>query len=177
MILKMIHMRNLIYTLFTVLVFTSCQQQKMAYMDNGKVINEYQGKIDIEEKYKALDNVFKKKTDSLGEAFQSEAQAFQLEAQNLSQEKAQAKYQELSQKQQYLQQQTQFEQQQMQQAFQTEIDSAIIEVKDFVKDYGKKNGYTYILGTSDAAASVLYGTDENDITDIIIESINSSYKK
>lgn len=53
-------MRNLIYTLFTVLVFTSCQQQKMAYMDNGKVINEYQGKIDIEEKYKALDNVFKK---------------------------------------------------------------------------------------------------------------------
>lgn len=119
----------------------------------------------------------KKKTDSLGEAFQLEAQAFQLEAQNLSQEKAKAKYQELSQKQQYLQQQTQFEQQQMQQAFQTEIDSAIIEVKDFVKDYGKKNGYTYILGTSDAAASVLYGTDENDITDIIIESINSSYKK
>ena len=170
-------MKNLIYALITVLVFSSCQQQKMAYMDNGKVINEYQGKIDVEEKFKVLDETFKKKTDSVGEAFQLEAQAFQLESQKLSQEKAQAKYQELSQKQQYLQQQTQFQQQQMQQAFQIEIDSAIVEVKDFVKDYGKKNGYTYILGTSDAAASVLYGTEENDLTQTIIEALNAAYKK
>jgi len=177
MILKMIQMKNLIYALITVLVFSSCQQQKMAYMDNGKVINEYQGKIDVEEKFKVLDETFKKKTDSVGEAFQLEAQAFQLESQKLSQEKAQAKYQELSQKQQYLQQQTQFQQQQMQQAFQIEIDSAIVEVKDFVKDYGKKNGYTYILGTSDAAASVLYGTEENDLTETIIAALNAAYKK
>ena len=170
-------MKNLFYTLFAVLVFTSCQQQKMAYVDNGKVINEYQGKIDIEEKFKALDEVFKKKTDSVGQAFQLEAQAFQLEAEKLPQDKAQAKYQELSQRQQYLQQQTQFEQQQMQQAFQVEIDSAIIEVKGFVKEYGMKNGYTYILGTSDASASVLYGTEENDITETIIEELNASYKK
>jgi len=170
-------MKNLIYAFITVLVFSSCQQQKMAYIDNGKVINEYQGKTDVEEKFKVLDEAFKKKTDSVGEAFQAEAQAFQLEAQKLSQEKAQAKYQELSQKQQYLQQQTQFEQQQMQQAFQVEIDSVIVKVKDFVKDYGKKNGYTYILGTSDAAASVLYGTEENDLTETIIEALNASYKK
>ena len=170
-------MKNLIYAFITVLVFSSCQQQKMAYMDNGKVINEYQGKIDVEEKFKVLDETFKKKTDSVGQAFQLEAQAFQLEAQKLSQEKVEAKYQELSQKQQYLQQQTQFEQQQMQQAFQVEIDSVIVKVKDFVKDYGKKNGYTYILGTSDAAASVLYGTEENDLTETIIEALNASYKK
>ena len=170
-------MKNLIYSLLTVLFFTSCQQQKMAYVDNGKVINEYQGKIDIEEKFKALDEVFKKKTDSVGQAFQLEAQAFQLEAEKLSQEKAQAKYQELSQRQQYLQQQTQFEQQQMQQAFQVEIDSAITEVKDFVKDYGKKNGYTYILGTSDAQATVLFGAEENDLTQTILDALNAEYEK
>jgi len=170
-------MRNLIYVFLTVFVFTSCQQQKIAFMDNGEVINEYQGKKDIEEKFKAKDEVFKKKIDSVGQAFQIEAKAFQLAAQKMSQKNAQKKYEELTQRQQILQQQTQFEQQQMQQAFQTEIDSAIIKVKRFVKDYGKKNGYTYILGTSDAAASVLYGTDENDITDKIIEALNASYKK
>ncbi|MFD2822529.1 OmpH family outer membrane protein [Lacinutrix iliipiscaria] len=170
-------MKKIILALITVFVFTSCQQQKIAYMDNGKVINEYQGKIEVEEKFKALDDVFKRKTDSIAQAFQLEAQAFQLEAEKLSQTKAQEKYQALTQKQQYLQQQTQFEQQQMQQAFQVEIDSAIIKVKAFVKDYGKKNGYTYILGTSDAAASVLYGTEENDLTEIIIEALNASYKK
>ncbi len=170
-------MKNLIYTLLSVLIFTSCQQQKMAFIDNGKVINEYQGKIVIEEKFKALDEVFKRRTDSVGQAFQLEAQTFQLESEKLSPEKAQEKYQELSQKQQFLQQQTQFEQQQMQQAFQVEIDSAIVKVKDFVKEYGKKNGYTYILGTSDASASVIYGKEENDITETIIEELNASYKK
>ena len=174
---KNIQMKNLMFSLFAVFTLASCQQQKMAYMDNGKVINEYQGKIDVEEKFKGLDEAFKKKTDSVGLAFKMEAQAVQIEAQKLSQAEAQQKYQMLNQKQQGLQQQVQYEQQLMQQAFQVEIDSAITKVKDFVKDYGKKNGYTYILGTSDAAASVLYGTEENDITETIIKELNATYKK
>ena len=76
-----------------------------------------------------------------------------------------------------LQQQMQVEQQQYQQESQTEIDTLIVKVKTFVKDYGKKNGYTYILGTSDAAASVLYGTEENDLTQTILDALNKDYKK
>ena len=76
-----------------------------------------------------------------------------------------------------LQQQIQFEQQQMQQAYQTEMDSVITKVKGFVKDYGKNNGYTYILGTSDNAASVLYGAEENDLSQTMIEALNDNYKK
>ena len=82
----------------------------------------------------------------------------------------------LQQKQQVLQQQMQFEQQQLGQAFQTEIDSLIVKVKDFVKDYGKTNNYTYILGTSDAAASVLYGSEENDLTQTILDALNANYE-
>ena len=160
-----------------ILIFSACDQQNIVFMDNGKVINEYQGKKNIEEKYKKIDEAFKKRTDSIGQAFQLEAQAFQLEAKNLSERKAQEKYEELSQKQQFLQQQVQFEQQQMTQAFQSEIDSAIIEVKDFVKEYGKAKGYTYILGTSDAAASVLYGADGKDISTEIIQALNQDYEK
>ncbi len=157
-------------------LFTSCQQQKIGFVDNGKVINEYQEKMDIEEKYKAKDEAFKKKTDSIGQAFQIEAQAFQAKANKMSQKKAQEAYESLMQKQQMLQQQIQFEQQQITQAFQTEIDSTINKVKDFVKDYGKTNGFTYILGTSDGASSVLYGTEENDLSQTIIDALNAEYK-
>ena len=80
----------------------------------------------------------------------------------------------LQQKQQMLQQQMQMEQQQLQGEFQTEIDSVIVKVKDFVKDYGKTNGYTYILGTSDAAATVMYGSDENDLTQTILDLLNKA---
>ncbi len=171
-------MKSLIKGFAILVLLTACQeQQKIAFIDNGEVINNYQMKLDIESKYKGKDEAFKKRTDSISKAFQLEAQEFQIKAKSMSQKKAQEKYQELGQKQQLLQQQMQFEQQQISQAFQTEIDSAIIKVKDFVKDYGSKNGYDFILGTSDGAASVLYGKENTDITKTITEALNSDYKK
>ena len=170
-------MKKLLYVAFVVFAFTSCQQQKIGFVDNGKVINDYQEKKEIEEKYKVKDEAFKKRTDSIGQAFQIEAQAFQAKASKMSPKKAQEAYDGLMQKQQMLQQQIQIEQQQITQAFQTEIDSTIVKVKDFVKDYGKTNGFTYILGTSDGASSVLYGTEENDLSQTIIDALNAEYKK
>lgn len=171
-------MKNIIYVLLLVTVFTACQKEKkIGYVENGTVINEYQEKKDIEAKYQAKETAFNKKADSLGKSFQLEVQQTQITARQSSQKKAQELMGGLQQKQQVLQQQMQFEQQQLAQAFQTEIDSLIIKVKDFVKDYGKKNNYTYILGTSDAAASVLYGTEENNLTQIILDALNAQYKK
>lgn len=170
-------MKKIAYVFLTIFVFISCQQQKIGFIDNGKVINEYQEKIDVEEKFKVKDEAFKKRTDSISQAFQLEAQDFQLKASKMSQKKAQETYDGLMQKQQLLQQQMQFEQQQLTQAFQKEIDSVIIKVKDFVRDYGKTNGYTYILGTSDGATSVHYGTEENDLSQTVIDALNAEYTK
>ncbi|NNL33427.1 MAG: OmpH family outer membrane protein [Flavobacteriaceae bacterium] len=171
-------MKNLSLIILMALFLAACQQQqKIGFIDNGKVINEYQEKIDIEAKYKIKEDAFTKRTDSIGQAFQLEAQDFQVKSKTMSASKAQAKYEELGQKQQLLQQQIQFEQQQIQQAFGTEIDSVIAKVKAFVKDYGSKNGYTFILGTSNASSSVMYGTEENDLTDEIIKALNEDFKK
>ena len=159
-------------------VFMSCQnQQKIGFVDNGKMINEYQEKKDIEEKFTQKELAFQKRTDSIGKAFQMEAQEAQLKLSSMSQSKQQEQYQILGQRQKMLQQQIQFEQQQMQQAYQTEIDSVISKVKGFVKEYGKNNGFTYILGTSDNAATVLYGVKENDLSQIMIDALNANYKK
>ncbi|RKE98806.1 OmpH family outer membrane protein [Ichthyenterobacterium magnum] len=170
-------MKNLVAAFIAIIILTSCQeQQKIGFIDNGKVINDYQEKIDVEEKYKLKDEVFKKKTDSIGKAFQLEAQAFQLKAAKMSQKKQQEEYQALGQKQQLLQQQIQFEQQQIQQQFQTEIDSVIAKVKTFVKGYGKSNGYSYILGSNEAG-SVMYGEEQSDLSKTIIEALNVEYSK
>ncbi|MBJ6368463.1 OmpH family outer membrane protein [Snuella sedimenti] len=171
-------MKNIFYVLLFVFVLSSCQNaQKIGFVNNSIVVNDFQKKKDLEEKFKGKDEAFQKRADSIGKAFQLEVQETQLKAQKSSQKKAQELMGGLQQKQQLLQQQMQFEQQQLQQAFQSEIDSVIIKVKDFVKDYGKTNGYTYILGTSDAAATVLYGTEENDLTQIILDALNAEYKK
>lgn len=171
-------MKNIFYVALIMLSMASCQKEKkIGFIDNGEVINEYQEKKDIEAKFEIKDQAFRKRADSIGKAFQSEVQSTQVVAQKSSQRKAQELMAGLQQKQQQLQQQMQFEQQQLTKEFQTEIDSAIVKVKNYVKEYGKVNGYTYILGTSEGAANVLYGTDENNLTQIILDSLNADYKK
>lgn len=171
-------MKNIIYVALVMLVLSSCQKEKkIGFIDNGTVINDYQEKKDLEAKFQVKQEAFRKRADSISLAFQQEVQSTQNLAQKSSQRKAQELMGGLQQKQQLLQQQMQVEQQQLTQGFQTDIDSVIVKVKDFVKDYGKTNGYTYILGTSEAAASVLYGTDENDLTQTILDALNADYKK
>ncbi|MCK8481761.1 OmpH family outer membrane protein [Psychroserpens algicola] len=169
-------MKNILSVLSLVLLLASCQeQQKIAFVDNGEIINAYQEKIDVEAKYKLKDEDFKKRTDSIGQAFQLEVQSFQVNASKLSQKKQQEQGQALGQKQQLLQQQLQREQQVLTDAFNVEIDSVISHVKTFVADYGKKNGYSFILGKNEAG-SVMYGQEQNDITGKVIEAINAKYK-
>lgn len=166
-------MKNIFYIVALALVFTSCEKQsKIAFVDSGTLINEYQKKKDLETKFQAKEQALRRKFDSIENAFQIEAQKFQAEANKMAQTTAQQKYEQLSQQRQTIDQQKQIEGQQFQQEFQTEIDTLIVSVKKFVNDYGKKNGYTYILGTSDAAATILYGTKENDLTKVILDDLN-----
>ena len=171
-------MKNIFYALMALMILSSCEKpKKIGFVDNGTVINDYQEKIDLETKFQVKEDAFRKKADSVGKAFQLEVQQTQVTAQKSSQKLAQELMGGLQQKQQMLQQQMQLEQQQLTKEFQSEIDSVIVRVKDFVKEYGKTNGYTYILGTSDAAATVMYGADENDLTKTILEALNAKYKK
>ncbi len=59
---------------------------------------------------------------------------------------------------------------------QKQIDTLVKEVKAFIKDYGKTNGYTFILGSNEAG-SVLYGADATDITETILSALNKDATK
>lgn len=166
-------MKNIFYVLVFLLIATSCQKEnKMGFVDSGTLINDYQKKKDLEARFQIKEQAFMKKFDSIENAFQVEAQKFQAEANKIAPAKAQEKYEQLSQQRQMIDQEKQKDAQQFQQEFQIEIDTLIVAVKKFVKDYGKKNGYTYIFGTSDAAATVLYGQKENDLTKTILDDLN-----
>ncbi|WP_396602602.1 OmpH family outer membrane protein [Algibacter sp. R77976] len=174
-------MKNIIYVVLAMLIFASCEKpNKIAFVNNGTLINDYQEKKDVEAKFQLKEEAFRKRADSISQAFQEEAQKGQTEAQRLARsnrKKAEALMTGLQQKQQQLQQQMQVEQQQLTQSFQSEIDSVIVNVKNFVHDYGKTNGYNYILGTSDAAATVMYGAEQSDLTQTILDALNADYKK
>lgn len=171
-------MKKILSILTLALILVSCQEQKkMAFVNRTNVINDYQQKIDVEAKFKAREDKFNKRSDSIGKAFQFEYQQFQIGAANLSERKRQEQGQVFNQRSQVLQQQLQYEQQQLQQAYSIEMDSVMTTMKTFVVDYGKKNGYSFIFGTSDVTSTVMYGEDVNDISDAVLKGLNDAYKK
>jgi outer membrane protein len=159
-----------------VVLMAACQQNKIGYVDNLKLMDGYQEKIDIEAKFKTKADALTKKRDSISQAFQIEVQAFQTKAQKMSQKKAQEEYGLIQQRGQFMGQQLQQEEQAMQAAGQVEMDTVVSKVKKEIKAYGKANGYTYILGGGDGG-SVLYGTDAQDLTDEVLKILNDGYKK
>jgi len=168
-------MKNLFVIILTVCLFTSCEQQKIGYVDNGKLINEYQEKIDLEARLQTKINAFQKRTDSLRQSFQLEINEAEIQARNMSQENLQKLSQELQQKEQVLSQRVQFEQQQITQESQSTNDSLVNKVKNFVGNYGKTNGYSFILGSNEAG-SVMFGKEESNITQVVLDALNADYK-
>ena len=170
-------MKKIVVALVTLAIFTSCQKQdKIAFVDNAKVVKEFNKKKNFEAKFQTKIDAFNKKADSLDKAIQMEAQAFQTRAQKMNQSKAEQEYQALVQKKQMQDYQLGNEEKLLQAEGQKEIDTLVKQVKAFVKDYGKKNGYTFILGANEAG-SVMYGAEDKDITDAVIKALNGDSKE
>ena len=169
-------MKNIIYAVLAILIFASCQQsKKIGYVDNSILINDYQEKKDIEEGLNIKIAAFQKRTDSLRKVFQLDVNEAEIKARSMSQANIQKLSQELQQQEQILSQRVQFEQQQIAQESKAKNDSLIKKVKEFVKDYGAKNDYSYILGSNEGG-SVMFGKEENDLTQTLLDLLNATYK-
>lgn len=170
-------MKPILITIVALVMFASCNEgPKIGYVDNVKLINEYQEKKDIEADLKSKIAQYEKRRDSLGQAFQLEIKDAEIKAAKMSQADLQKLQQEFQQKEQILTQRLQFEQGQISQESRTLNDSLKNKVIKFVKDYGRENGYDYILGSNEGG-SVMFGKEEDNLTEILLEKLNDEYKK
>lgn len=167
--------KGILIAIMSVILF-SCQQEKTAFVNNEKLIEEYQERIDIEAKYKVKVEALTKKKDSIGKSLQEEGVALQTKGANLSQEKQQELYAPYIQKRNFLQQQIQQEEQVMAQQSQTEIDGLLKKIDEAITAHGETNGYSYIFGKN-KVGSVQYGADKNDITKTILDDLNKTYSE
>lgn len=154
----------------------SCNQTKIAYIEIDEVIKEYKGMKDAQKELDARETEFKRALDQLAVGYQNGLKDYQEKARSMSMQKRQETESQLMQQQQLLNQQQQQAQQELQKFGQDKMDEINETIQDFVSDYAKSNGYTYILGTSNQSKAVLYGENSLDITDAIIEAVNDEYK-
>ena len=124
--------KRIIVCLVILVAFASCAQpEKTGFVNNSELINEYQGKKDIEDKYKLKDEATKRKSDSLGQAYQMEALGLQQKLSKMSEKEQQVAAQPFQQKWQLIEQQMKSDQQKFQNEFQTEIDRCMIDLQFF----------------------------------------------
>lgn len=158
------------------LMAISCQQEKTAFVDNEKLIEEYQERKDQQKIYESKMEALYKKRDSIGAEIQKEVKAFQEKNGKLPMAKQQELYAPIQQKSQYFSNLLQQEEQQISKASQVAIDSLLKKVDDEISEYGNANGYAYIFGKN-KVGSVMHGAEKNDITQTILDLLNKKYEE
>jgi len=154
--------------------FISCEQEKTAYVDNTVLIRDFKEMKETEAVFNTRSEKLQKSLDSVGRSFQQEVQDYQSQMEGMSDAQRQEKEQVLMQKQQMLSRQQQMQSGQLRQESDKIIDSLIVKVKDFVGEYGKENGYTYIFGSNESA-NIMYAKDGKDITQEVLKALNKEF--
>ena len=152
---------------------TACNQDKTAYVDTTVLVQEYSDMKTVEADFTQRSEIMRRELDSLAQGFQRDVQMYQENMETMSQSERQATEQDLMQRQQMIQQQQQMRSGQLREESDKVVDSIITKVKDFVKEYGEENGYTYIFGSNESA-NILYAEEGLDITQEILEELNAS---
>lgn len=146
------------------------QHNKVAYVELGKVFNEFEMKQELEKDLEK-DISFKQSIlDSL--MFELQQMNTLLQSKESPDKEEILKFQRL---QQYYMDQKQVVDDYA--AAQTEkFDQQILtQMQTYIDDFGKQNGYKIILGSNNNGV-VLYGNELSDITTPVIEFINLSYQ-
>lgn len=165
-------MRKIVLALFVAVGFASCNNEKTAYVDTSRLVQEYSEMKDVESDFTVKSEKIKKELDSVAQSFQAEVKEYQENMSTLSNSEKKETESKLMKKQQMLQQQQQMVSNQLRSESDAAIDSLVTKVKGFVKDFGKDHGYTYIFGSNESA-NIMYAKDGLDITQEILDKLNS----
>lgn len=150
-------------------------ESKTAYINTSKLLKDYNKYKDLENKYKTRSEEMGKELESQIKQFQADVADFQKNAQSRGQAWAQKRGSELQRREQELQYKQQALAQTLHQEVGVDKDSLVSNIKSFIKDYGKEKGYSYIYGTGEESATILYAKEGYDITEEVLKILNDKY--
>lgn len=148
---------------------------KTAYVDTSKLVEESNELKDLEDKAKVKEEELGRELQNEARQLQLDAASFQKEAAVKGEQWAQLRGQDLQKRNQELTVKQQTMQQEFAKEFGVKRDTIVSQMKNLIKEYGKKNGYDYVYGTGDAA-SILYAKESYDITKEVLKQLNDKYK-
>jgi len=164
-------MKKISFFLLIGISIVSCNQEKTAYVDNQKVVEQYYKLEDMRKRYDNKQEALSKEIDSLAAPFQKLYDEYMAKRESMSDQERKQKEQQLRQMQQRLRSKQNQEGRSLQQKRGEEADSLIKVMEKKVAEWADEEGYTYIFG-SNQSSNILYGDKKKNITDEVIEMLN-----
>lgn len=150
--------------------------QKLAYVNTAKLVNEFKGMQDARVAYQQKASIWKSNIDTLSNEVRSQILSFDKDSQGLtqkekelSQELIRAKQRQLAEYQQAMNSQAQQEDGKM-------TEQVLSEINAYLKRYGESHNLKIVIAATEYG-NIAYADEGLDITDDILEGLNSEYKK
>jgi len=157
------------------LLINTFTNKKIVYVETGVLLEQYEGmkaaRLQIEAKQRELSAG----VDSLVNLFQDDLKNYERERSKMSAKERELKEELLRVRQQQVNNYHQAMQKKAAEEEQRLTQTQINRINDFLKSYGKENGYEYILGAT-GTGNMLYAKDAYNITKEVLASINNKYK-
>ncbi len=156
------------------LFFNTEKKQKLAYVRNEVILTKYKGMQDAFKEIEERVIVMQSNLDSLSKNYNTRAKSYHDSKGRLTKKEQGVTEESLRRDQRdILKYKDQLEQGIQRRREELSV-STINQINEFIETYGKEKGYDYILGVTDNG-SLLYATDQDDLTDIILIEINKRY--
>ncbi|PHS08072.1 MAG: hypothetical protein COA88_07200 [Kordia sp.] len=148
---------------------------KLVYVDVNKLMDGYKRTALVKKEFEAKATTLKANVDSLLTNWQKELKTYEKDRASMTEKELELKQELLGNKQQQINNYQQSIQKQIQQEDQKITQTVINDINDYIKIYGKKNGYNIIFGAS-GGGNIMYAADASDLTAEILEGLNNEFE-
>lgn len=156
--------------------YSSRNNSNLVYVDVNKLIEGYKRTKVAKAEFEKKATVMKGNIDSLMTGWQKELQVYEKERATLTPNELKLKQELLSNKQQQINGYQEAIQKQIQEEDKKVTQTVINDINDYIKEYGKYNGYRIILGAS-GGGNIMYANEASDLTETVLKGLNKEYEK
>lgn len=148
---------------------------ELVYVDVNKLLEGYKRTQTERESFNKKSAILKANADSLVTDWQQELKDYEKERASLTKKEQELRQKLLANKQQQVNNYQQAIQQKIREEDRKITQTVINDINDYVKEHGKKKGYTIIFGAG-GSGNIMYADQASDLTDEILEGLNKAYE-
>ncbi|PRP65888.1 hypothetical protein BST86_01675 [Nonlabens agnitus] len=148
---------------------------EQVFVDVNKLLDGYKRTKVVRADFEAKAKTLNANVDSLVADWQKELKVYEKERSSMSAKELELKQELLGNKQQQINSYQQAVQKQIQEEDQKATQTVINDINDYVKQYGKDNGYRIILGAS-GSGNIMYADEAADLTEEVLVGLNADFE-